>query len=170
MAFVAVRGFAPEQFVARLFLGRELGLPSHYIVILGRERVHFSRTLEGSDRFCDSIEGSLCNSTVDGSEMQRQRVNIRSRAWLIAHLLCIRRPLDRKCLRSPKAFRHGTVRALGYSIHHTRRVDQTHLDWIQRRTLCLLGECAVQAQPSGAHVPKLATDKITLFKIVMKDG
>src|ERR1700693_1932199 len=72
MAFVAVRGFASEQFIARLFLGRKLRLPSHYIVILGRERVHFSGTLEGRDRFRDSIEGGLRNSPIDRCEMKRR--------------------------------------------------------------------------------------------------
>src|SRR6202043_1232327 len=99
-----------------------------------REWTYLRRTLEGRDRFRDSIEGGLCNSPVDRSEMKRQGILFRCRPGAIAHLLCVRRPLDRERLRTPKPFGHCTVRPLGHAIHHTRRVDQAHLYWIQWRT------------------------------------
>src|SRR5260370_21893454 len=162
-------GFAPEQFIAGLFIGRKLRFPGHDIVVLRREWSHLWRTLEGRDRFGDSIKRSLRSSPVDGCEMKWKRICSWRWTWTVANLLYIRRPFDREGLRAPKLFRHGTIRPLGHSIHHTGWVDQAHLCGVQRRTLCLLGERAVQAQPCGAHVPELTADKITLFRIVVEN-
>src|SRR5260370_354973 len=102
--------------------------------------------------------------------MNRQRIRIRWGARAIAYVLHVGRPMECERLCAPNFYRHGGVGSLRNSIHHASRIDQAHLYRVKRRTLRLLGQRAVQAQSSRAHVPELAAHKITLLAIVVEHG
>jgi hypothetical protein len=53
------------------------------------------------------------------------------------------------------------------AVHRAGDIGQTHLDWVGRRPLCLLGRWIAQPAAGCTHVPEIAADQITLTGIVM---
>src|SRR5258708_14962537 len=103
-------------------------------------------------------------------EMDRHRIVGRWRARLVADLLDVLRPFDRKGLFAPYAFEQRAIRPLRGAVDRTGAVGQAHFDWIGWRALRLFGGRVAQSAAGGAHVPEIAADEVALAGIVMQDG
>ena len=168
MAFVAVGGVASEQRIACFFIGCKPRFPCHHVVILRGERVDLAGRLVRGDRLRDLIEGSIGQTAVDCSEMNGVRIGSGRRTGSGAHALHIARPVDRKCLRAPHLFGDLSILTSGNAIHHTGRIDKSHLDRIQRRPLRLFGSWIVEPNSGGSHIPELASYQVSLKRVIVQ--
>src|ERR1700748_1494727 len=111
MAVVALR-LAAEQFVARLLLRRELRLAREHRIELRGEGRHLGRGLVARDGLRHLVECRGSPSAIKLAEMDRHRIVGRWRAGLVADLLDVLRPFDRKGLFAPYAFEPRAIRPL----------------------------------------------------------
>src|ERR1700738_5031421 len=65
-----------------------------------------------------------------------------------------------------KKWRFFTLRDL---VHIRNNIKISHLHWISRRSLRLLGSRIFQADSSRSHIPEIATIEIILSIVVVKD-
>src|ERR1700730_14103355 len=70
---------------------------------------------------------------------------------------------------TPERFKKWCYRTLREFVHVSSNIKISHLHWISRRSLRLLGSRIAQADSSRSHIPEVATVEIVLGIVVVKD-
>src|ERR1700739_99832 len=70
---------------------------------------------------------------------------------------------------TPERFKKWRFLTLREFVHISSNVKISHLHWISRRSLRLLGRRILQADSSRSHIPEVATVEILLGSVVVKD-
>jgi hypothetical protein len=98
VTFIASR-LASEQVVALVLLQRKLRLLGEHSIKFRSERSHFGRRFMAGDRLRHLVEGRADTAAIDRAQVDRQRIGRGRRPRLVADLLDVARPCDRKTLR-----------------------------------------------------------------------
>src|SRR5580658_6361549 len=102
--------------------------------------------------------------------MHGQWIGIPGWSRAVANRFHVTGPADSEGLSAPHLLRQAPIGTFRQSVHNTSRIDHSHLIRIERRSLRLLGERAVQTESRGAHVPKGPADQIALERVVVQYG
>src|SRR5271157_341473 len=70
---------------------------------------------------------------------------------------------------TPERFKKWRFLTYGDFVHVSSNIKISHLHWISRRSLRLLGSRILQADSSRSHIPEVATVEIVLGIVVVKD-
>src|SRR5437868_3272729 len=70
---------------------------------------------------------------------------------------------------TPERFKKWCFLTLRELVHVSSNVKISHLHWISRRSLRLLGSRILQADSSRSHIPEVATVEILLGIVVVQD-
>src|SRR6266481_9686972 len=70
---------------------------------------------------------------------------------------------------TPERFKKFRFLTYGDFVHVSSNIKISHLHWISRRSLRLLGSRILQADSSRSHIPEVATVEILLGIVVVKD-
>src|SRR5690348_12034648 len=70
---------------------------------------------------------------------------------------------------TPERFKKFRFLTYGDLVHISSNVQISHLHWISRRSLRLLGSSIPQADSSRSHIPEIATVEVVLGIVVVKD-
>ncbi len=96
------------------------------------------------------------------------RIALRCRTRPAARWFDIRRPLYGERLFAPNGLEQRPVGALRKPVHYARRIGETHLVRIHRRTLRLFGSRILQPVSGSAQVPEVAPIEVLLRLIVLQ--
>src|SRR5258708_16056009 len=88
-------------------------------------------------------------------EMDRHRIVGRWRARLVADLLDVLRPFDRKGLFAPYAFEQRAIRPLRGAVDPTGAVGQAHFDWIRLPAPPPFPGPVAPSAPPAPHSPNI---------------
>src|ERR1700757_175593 len=100
----------------------------------------------------------------------RVRIICRTRPRRSCQLLDARRPFNgtQRSL-TPKLFKKRRFFAFRELVNVSCEIKICHLHWVRWWSLCLLGSRILQADSSSSHIPEIATVKILLGNVEVKD-